>query len=359
MSLGTNGHAHDASSAASRWIDAALSVPGRSVCVAAGNAGQEVAEFEGDLGYTMGRIHTSGRLPARGLERDLEWVVVGNGIADLSENELELWYSPQDRFAVSVLPPGEERWIGPVEPRSFIENRQLRDGSFLSIYNELYQAANGNNYIAVYLTPLFSRRGVVGVPAGEWLVRLHGREVRDGRFHGWIERDDAQPVGRRGAQELWSFPSFFSKATNVDDSSVSSLACGHHVISVANLDQARRRIAITSSQGPTRDGRFKPDVAAPGTGIVAANGFAREEEPWVSMSGTSMASPMVTGVIGLMLAVQPRLTAAQIEGIIQSTAQPLPGAGYSWVNDAGFGVLDPEACLREAARVNRREDTTR
>src|SRR3712207_7880681 len=52
---------------------------------------------EGDLGWVMGRIHTSGRVAARGLTTDIEWEVVGNGVADLSENELEIWYAPQDR----------------------------------------------------------------------------------------------------------------------------------------------------------------------------------------------------------------------------------------------------------------------
>ena len=57
ISLGTNGHAHDDSSAVSRWIDAALTSSGRSVCVAAGNAGQERAEHDQDIGYIMGRVH--------------------------------------------------------------------------------------------------------------------------------------------------------------------------------------------------------------------------------------------------------------------------------------------------------------
>lgn len=39
VSLGTNGGAHDASSGVSRWIDHRLSIPGRSVCIAAGNSG--------------------------------------------------------------------------------------------------------------------------------------------------------------------------------------------------------------------------------------------------------------------------------------------------------------------------------
>jgi hypothetical protein len=287
------------------------------------------------------------------LYADLEWVVVGNGIADLSENELEVWFGPQDRLAVSVRPPGG-RWIGPVEPQQYVENRQLADGSFVSVYNELYRPANGANYISVYLSPFLSEAGVVGVPAGQWTVRLHAREIRDGRYHAWIERDDPRRLGRVGSREAWRFPSFFSERSLVDQSTVNSLACGSGVVSVANLDEAAERISATSSQGPTRDDRFKPEIAAAGTDIVAANGFAPPGEDWVAMSGTSMASPLVTGVVGLMLAAEPRLTAAQATGIMQRTARPLPGADFTWRNDAGFGVIDPERCVVEAAALSER-----
>jgi subtilisin family serine protease len=358
ISLGTNGHAHDASVAVSRWIDTALAVPGRAVCVAAGNAGQTIAEYEGDRGYVMGRIHTAGRVGGSGLDVDIGWIVVGNGVVDVSENELEIWYGAQDRFGVSVRPPGSSRWIGPIEPGQFIENRQLEDGMIISIYNELYHPSNGLNLLAIYLSPFFNDEAPVGVRSGEWTVRLHGREVRDGQYHGWIERDDPRRFGRIGDRELWSFPSFFAEASTVDESSVSSLACGRYVISVANLDETRGRVNITSSQGPTRDGRFKPDVVAPGTDIVAARGFSPSDDVWVKMTGTSMASPFVCGVVALMLAANRELTAAQIDGILQKTSQPLPGGKYQWVNDAGFGVIRPAAAVAEAQRINQRVDIT-
>jgi subtilisin family serine protease len=205
---------------------------------------------------------------------------------------------------------------------------------------------------------MLSDKGVVGVPAGTWWVRVIGREVRDGHFHAWIERDDPVEIGPVGPKKAWRFPSFFSDKTNVDQSSVSSLACGERVISVANLDEVKNRINVSSSQGPTRDGRFKPDVAAPGTDIVAAKAFSGSSDLWVSMTGTSMASPYVAGVVGLMLAVQPGLTAAQIRGILLRTSKPLPGADYNWRNDAGFGVIDPKACVEEAAQINNRKDLT-
>ena len=52
------------------------------------------------------------------------------------------------------------------------------------------------------------------------------------------------------------------------------------------------------------------------------------------------------------------LTAAQIEAILVRTARPLPDRDFTWRNDAGYGVIDPAACLAEVARLKRREDRT-
>ena len=345
ISLGTNGHAHDGTSAISQWIDAALMTPGRCVCVAAGNAGQEAPQFAGDLGYLTGRIHASGHVRARGLETDLEWQVVGNGIADVSENELEIWYEAGDEFSVKLRSPSGV-WIGPVAPGAYVQNHRLASETFVSIFNERYNPANGANRISIFLSPRLRDR-VVGIQAGTWIVRLHGVEVRDGRFDAWIERDDPRPLGRIGEVDAWRFPSYFTTRSNVDRSSVSSIACGFRVISVGNCDDLAERIHTSSSQGPTRDGRYKPEIAAPGSDIVGARGFSSPDRRWVAMTGTSMASPYVAGVAALMLMKEPRLTASQIAGIMRRTAQPLPGADYAWHDAAGFGRIRPEACLAE------------
>ncbi len=354
ISLGTNGGAHDGSSGVSRWLDALLSDPGRAVTVAAGNAGQEKGSTAEDLGFITGRIHSSGRLGASGLSVDLEWTVMGNGIEDLSENELEIWYGAQDRLTVMLKPPGPGAgWIT-VRPREYVENRRLPSGTTVSLYNELYHPTNGCNYAAIYLAPNLQPGSIRGVEAGVWRVRLVGDEIRSGRFNCWIERDDPVEIRSAGAVRLYRFPSFFSEASNVDSHSISSLACGHRVIAVANLDDARQRINISSSQGPTRDDRTKPDIAAPGTEIVAAKGFGADGEAWIGKTGTSMASPYVAGVVGLMLSANKDLTSAQCSGILQRTARPLPGASYEWRNDAGFGVIQPVAAIDEARTFNQR-----
>jgi subtilisin family serine protease len=351
ISLGTNGHAHDGSSVLDRWIDALLAEPRRSICVAAGNAGQERPEAPGDIGYMTGRIHASGTIAAQGLSHILQWEVIGDGRKDASENEMELWFEPGDRFAISLKPPGGD-WIGPVEPGQFLENFQLADRSLVSIYNELHHPANGSNYTSIFLTPFISANTILGVPAGTWEVRLDALTIRDGRFHAWIERDDPAHLG----DDVYFWPSFFAEASHVDSSTVSSLACGDRIISVANLDEGRRKAHITSSQGPTRNNREKPDIIAPGTDILAANGFGDPKLPHISMTGTSMASPFVAGVAGLMLEIEPQLTAAQILGIIKATARPLPGSTYRWINDTGFGVIDPVACVKAARTVLDRRD---
>jgi subtilisin family serine protease len=347
ISLGTNGGAHDGSEMVSRWIDSAMTSPGRAVTVAAGNSGQEAPDYEGDLGIWSGRVHSSGRIQAAGLRRDLEWVVVGNGLEDVSENELEIWYGAQDEFDVELFTPAGRR-IGPISPGQRVENLLLEDRTVVSIYNLLSDPRNGDNRISVYLSPYMGKQ-IVGIKAGSWRVRLIGKVVGNGAYNAWIERDDPGRIGGLPKTQ-WRLPSFFGPKTFVDESTLSSLACGPRVIGVANLDEVRELLSISSSQGPTRDKRTKPEIAAPGTRIVAACGFDPKTK-WIEMTGTSMASPYVAGVAGLMLSLNPKLSAAQIAGIIQRTSRPPPGAGYEWQNDTGFGVIDPEACLKEVVRL--------
>ena len=351
ISLGTNGHAHDTSSAMARWIDGALTSPGRCVSVAAGNAGQVEPTSATDVRFVTGRIHAGGTIRATNLRHEIGWVVAGGEITDISENEMEIWYSPQDRIDVEIRPPGGQ-WIGPIKPGWKARSAVLENGTVLSVHSETYHPANGANRISILLSPFFAAgtegpRAVGPITPGEWRIRLTGTVIRDGRYDAWIERDDPRPVaGATG--RAWHYPSYFARGSYTTDRMINSLACAERLLSVANVDLDRNAPHVTSSRGPTRDGRFKPDIGAPGTDVVAARGFD-PTRPWIAMTGTSMASPYVCGVAALMLALAPRLTAAQILGIIQTTSMPLPGHDFAWRNDLGFGVIDAAACVEEAA----------
>ncbi|MDX2915154.1 S8 family peptidase [Streptomyces griseiscabiei] len=91
-------------------------------------------------------------------------------------------------------------------------------------------------------------------------------------------------------------------------------------------------IAEFSSVGPTADGSLKPDLTAPGVGIVAAKAAKGVEGTpaipgYVSMSGTSMATPHVAGAAAILAQRHPEWTAQRIKQALTSATEP--GAGLS------------------------------
>jgi subtilisin family serine protease len=343
ISLGTNGHAHDGTSPIGRWIDDALSTRRRCVTVAAGNAGQTDPAPGRDTQFLAGRVHAAGKIGATSLRQELKWIVRPE---DYSDNKLQVWYQPQDRMTVELRPPGGS-WITEVLPNRQIVGLALGDGTEVSIYSEIYYPANGLNRISILLSPGQSVDGSeTPITHGEWRVRLTGIVVRDGGYDAWIERDDP---ARLDDGNRWSYPSFFAEGSFVADKMINSLACADRIISVANVDLENDAAHYTSSRGPTRHGRPKPDLGAEGTRIVAARALGGDN-PWVEMTGTSMAAPYVCGVAALMLAISPNLFSTQIQGMMLATASPLVGHGYSWRNDTGFGLIDASRCVGEAAQ---------
>ena len=123
------------------------------------------------------------------------------------------------------------------------------------------------------------------------------------------------------------------------------------------------RVAAFSSRGPTAIDRSpKPDLVAPGVGIESLsapgsflynssapyllNGtVATTSLPYLSLSGTSMSAPVVTGTIALMLQANPALTPVVVKAILQYTAQPY--AGYD-VLTQGAGFLNARGAIELA-----------
>src|SRR3989338_9856011 len=94
--------------------------------------------------------------------------------------------------------------------------------------------------------------------------------------------------------------------------------------------------AYFSSRGPTADGRIKPDISAPGVKITAAK--AGTTNGYIEYNGTSMSSPFVAGLAGLMLQASSTLTPTEIKTKIMNTAIDWDGAGADI--DYGAGRLD-------------------
>jgi subtilisin family serine protease len=133
---------------------------------------------------------------------------------------------------------------------------------------------------------------------------------------------------------------------NIPPLPVSYPASNTNVISVGATDQNNHK-AEFSNYGN------RLDVVAPGVDIFSAtlnNGYTIS-------SGTSFAAPQVSGIIALMLSVNPYLTPLQIRNIIESNAQKVGGYTYqitsghpngTWNEQMGYGLVDAYAAVQAA-----------
>jgi serine protease AprX len=114
-------------------------------------------------------------------------------------------------------------------------------------------------------------------------------------------------------------------------------------------------LAPWSSRGLTQDGVRKPEVLAPGVGLVSTlapnSDFAHMcpacivDGRYFRAGGTSMATGVVSGAAALLIEAHPNWTPAQVKGALQATVVDVPGAG---------GVIDANAALdsNSTATVN-------
>lgn len=131
---------------------------------------------------------------------------------------------------------------------------------------------------------------------------------------------------------------FYSIGEPACTESVISIAAHNAEIILPNGNVYLGGRAAFSSIGPTLDGRTKPDISAPGvsvasslssftnatveaSSVISSVNFNGRTYKFVRYSGTSMSSPMVTGIVALMLQANPLLTPYQIKDIIHQTAR--------------------------------------
>jgi serine protease AprX len=122
-------------------------------------------------------------------------------------------------------------------------------------------------------------------------------------------------------------------------------------------------VAAYSSYGPTAvDYEAKPDLVAPGTGIVSlsdptstfyttkasyllSGSRPTAYKPYLSLSGTSMAAPIVSGTVALMVQANPSLTPNLVKAMLQYTAQEY--SGYDALTQ-GAGFLNSRGAVQLA-----------
>jgi subtilisin family serine protease len=337
LSLGHHFGAHDGTDVEER-LHSQLTGPGKIIVVSAGN------ERTDDL-------HIGGRFVPGQADQvgfDLQRQPDGSAVAVLT-----LWHAREDRFTISLGTP-----MGDVitEPALGLAANASFGAVDMTVSQQRYQPSNLiQHQVAVE----------VGAQAGNgdlrgWRVGIQCRNATIGRLDGWFHNS--------------GFAAFRSPHPLIENARTVGLAAtGDGCLAVAShvsrtswhADAGDRsdpeavlgRSSFFSSLGPTRDGRPKPDLSAPGQRLLAALASGSEEagdarfaavaDRLLALRGTSMSAPVVTGAVALLLQQKPDRDLADIRTILARSVRRDAHTGPApWDPVYGMGKLDIVAALR-------------
>ena len=165
---------------------------------------------------------------------------------------------------------------------------------------------------------------------------------------------------------------YFTPLHLIHDGNPSRLAMTPAVISVGNLDAHIGQIRKNSSFGVNKEGGKIPDVVAAGSGIISSGRSIKSFDPdgekhlydqrevamadgstqtfqWLSLSGTSQAAPLVSGLVALMLEYDKTLTTERVRELLHSTNDWTDACDKAPMgpDQAGHGILNTKALFEK------------
>ncbi len=133
----------------------------------------------------------------------------------------------------------------------------------------------------------------------------------------WTSSEE-ESVNRMGNEMMREGVTLFIAAGNsAGPATIGTPGSAEDVITVGSLDK-NTAIAVYSSQGPTEEGRVKPNIAFVGSNVMAPD--YNTGNGYTGKSGTSMATPGAAGLAALMYQANPDLSPFDIRNIMQETA---------------------------------------
>ena len=312
ISFGNTYGAHDGSSLLERYMDDIANLGRTSICVGAGNEGSSA-------GHTSGKVRS-------GEEVNVQLAVQESQPA----LNIQIWKTYTDEVRFSIITPSGVR----TEPiREVIGTQRIQVGptEILVYYGEPSPYSLVQE-IFIDLLPVDSY-----IASGVWTVVLTAGKVVDGNYQMWLPSEE---VLNRGTGFL--FP--------VEEATFTIPSTASRVITVGAYNALTFTYADFSGRGENGEGyRTKPDLAAPGVKIsTRAPGGGI-----VSVTGTSFATPFVTGAASLLMewgivrGNDPYLYGEKIKAYLRKGAAELPGFTVYPNNQVGYGAL----CVRDSIPV--------
>ena len=353
LSLGTQEGPHDGTLLMDQLINQ-LTGPGRIVVAAAGNEGADHIHAQVTVPPASSQNMTMlvpPYTPGPGNEDD--FIIVG------------AWYGASDQIAVTLTTPSGVV-LGPVAPGDSLTGRFTPDG-YVDLWNATTTNSNGDREIYLQIfDPLGS-----GPPAsGAWHFQYSPVVIGGaGRVDAYIETSQ---LGDGFSLASWSQGVVFGGVVSAPGDADSVITAAAHVTKVCwNAFDGNFRcftpapvpgtIASFSSQGPRRDGALKPDISAPGFGIISTrsraaafdNSEVSSDGTHVMLAGTSMSTPHVTGAVALYLGHRANAlaTPSEVRMRLQASARADARTGAVPNPSWGAGKLDIGNLLGPALNV--------
>lgn len=265
LSFGNSYGAHNGRSILESYINDIANVWKSNVCIGTGNDGNTNRHTQGIVGVT--------NLDEQG-NTQVEIVVSPN---EQSFN-LQIWKNYSDNFEIQLISPGG-RSVGVVSPQLGTQRFRLEYTEVLLYYGEP-TPYNRLQEIYIELVPVQDY-----IDSGIWTILLKPIEIINGQYNMWL------PTG--GTLQPETRFLFASEQTTLTIPSTT-----YRAISVGAYNGYRDIYAPFSGRGYTWENQFiKPDLVAPGVDIMStAPGGG-----YTVRSGTSMATPFVTGSCALLM----------------------------------------------------------
>ncbi|WP_243298466.1 S8 family serine peptidase [Bacillus litorisediminis] len=172
-------------------------------------------------------------------------------------------------------------------------------------------------------------------------------------------------VASKAAHDAGMVVVFAAGNEGPDDNTLNPYSAAPWVISVA-AGTKDKQLADFSSRGVAGDDLLHPDITAPGVDIVAtksstglvmnslgsvtdATYIAPEHLPYyTTASGTSMATPHISGIVALMLEAKPGLHPDVVLDLLENTADPMEGYAY---HEVGAGYVNAYEAVKLAEKT--------